>query len=132
MLTRVTEGQAKINVYNDLDHGVSGIRIYMMELAWIIRKQLQVGKAADHLLQNVAGTLAYVDHSAGLCYCLFDSEASFWNYADAFTPQSRFEEQYRQRLEAVRNAGVSVCTQYFWRFEAGLRKKIEDFALRLT
>ena len=43
-----------------------------MELAWLYRSRLTAQVATPHLLQNLAGTLAYCELAVGLCFSLLN------------------------------------------------------------
>ncbi|MCX6344602.1 MAG: hypothetical protein NT018_05945 [Armatimonadetes bacterium] len=115
----------------NLTHHNSGIRHFMFELAWILRRRLTV-HAAPLLLKNVADTLGGWWLALGLCSFLFETNDEFWAYADAYVLEDdRFESQYRDRLQLVRNAGLGMCRCDLYQLDSRIRKLIEDYALGL-
>jgi len=115
----------------NLTHHSSGIRAFMFDLAWLVRDRLPKAESAERLLRNTADTLMHWNSSLGLCSLLFSDTEIFWAFADNYRPEAPFEEQYRERLAAIKEHGLANCTYYFSDLEAGIRKRICEFALRL-
>ena len=115
----------------NLTHHNSGIRRFMFDLAWILRRRLTLD-AAPGLLKNVADTLGDWWLSLGLCSFLFETDDEFWAYADGYVfEDDRFESQYRDRLKLVRDAGMGMCRCDLYQLDSCIRKLIGDYALRL-
>ena len=119
-------------VVGSFTNGGSGIRAFMFEIGWFVRRRLPVEETTERLLQNVADTLGHWGESLGLCSYLFETEEQFWAFAHAYQPDPRFEEQYRDRLQTVRDAGLGLCRYHFALLEANIRRLIDGFALGLT
>jgi hypothetical protein len=115
----------------NLTHHNSSIRSLILELAWFVRKRIPLEKAARALLKNVADTFVYWDQSLGLCSSLFENEAQFWAFSDAFEPPQSFLEQYRDRLGGVHEDKLSHCRYHFIELELKLRQMIDEWALSL-
>jgi len=116
----------------NLAHGDSGVRGYMFEMGWFVRKWLPRDESVPLLLKNVADTLGGWCLSLGLCSVLFESNDEFWAYADAYIPEDeRFESQYRDRLQLVRDGGLGLCMCDFYQLDSRIRKLIGDYALGL-
>jgi len=115
----------------NLTHPNSSIRSLILELAWFVRKRIPFEKAAKALLKNVADTSGYWDWSLGLCSGLFENEAQFWTFSDAFEPPHPFFEQYRDRLKMVHEDRLSPCRYHFIELELKLRQIIDEWALSL-
>jgi hypothetical protein len=116
----------------NLDHHNSSIRLWMMELAWCVRDDLDADKAVPRLLQNIAGTLGHWDAALGLCRALHPTDETFWISANAFKPKEDYAAQYRDRLDLARKQGLDVYQQYFELMELRLRRLIGATALGLT
>jgi hypothetical protein len=114
----------------NLDHHNSSIRLWMLELAWLIRDRLDPDCAVPKLLNNAANTLGHWDAAAGLCRALHRNDDNFWVSADAHEPED-FADQYRQRLKFIRERGLPAFTARFENMELRLRRLIDDAALAL-
>ena len=115
----------------NLTHQNSSIRSLILELTWFVRKRIPFEKAARALLKNAADTLGYWDWSLGLCSSLFENEAQFWKFSDAFEPPHLFWEQYRDRLKSVHGDKLSQCRYHFIELELKLRQMIDEWAFSL-
>ena len=116
----------------NLAHGNSGIRCYMLEVGWLVRKWLPRDGAAPRLLEDVAGTLGGWWLALGLCSYLFENNDDFWAYADAYClEEARFESQYRDRLQMVRANGLGSCRCDLHLLDSRIRGLIGDFAMGL-
>ena len=96
----------------NLSNGMSSIRGYCLDLAWICRRHLSVEKTgdmrvADRLLRNTANTLAYWDTSLALCRHLFASSEAFWAGIEFYPPEP-FADQYAERLKYVREHPAAI------------------------
>jgi len=112
----------------NLNHHDSSIRIWMMEIGWMVRPWLDRQTALPALLSNVAGTLGGVERAWALAGGLFDSEHDFVTGARAWTPDPRFADQYVQRCKALEEHGLLACQAGFWSLEAACRRLIEGAA----
>ena len=115
----------------NLDHGNSGIRLWMFDVAWCVRDRLNPVEAYLRLLTNVADKLANWDASLGLCRAVLESDELFWKTADEFTPKD-FEEQYKTRLALARKEGLVRFQHHFERRELRLRRLICETTLGLA
>jgi hypothetical protein len=68
------EGSGFKDLVSNLNHHNSSLRIWTMELGWMLRPLLKCDTALPPLLENVAGTLAGVEMAWGLAGALFDLE----------------------------------------------------------
>ena len=78
----------------NLDHHNSALRIWAMELAWMVRSWLEREAALPRLLENVAGTLAGIEMAWGLARELSSSEEDFQTAIEGWQPKA-FADQYR-------------------------------------
>lgn len=120
-------GQVQELVAN-INHHNSVIRVWMMEIAWVIRSRLPQEKVLPILLENVASTLAGVDMAWGLAAALFEDRTSFDNAAAAWLPQSHFDKQYVERAQDLKDQ-TFACQAGLWKLEANLFRRIIGFAL---
>lgn len=113
-----------------MTHGDSGVRGFMFELGWFVRKWLPRDEVAPLLLKNVADTLGGWWLSLGLCSVLFETQDEFWAYADAFVLENdRFESQYRGRMQMIRDNSLGLCLCDLYRLESRVRQVIDRYAL---
>ncbi len=115
----------------NITHHDPSIRSFILELTWFVRKRIPLEKGVRALLRNVADTLGCWDWSLGLCSSLFENEAQFWAFADAFEPPHPFSEQYRDRLKRVHEDRLPQCRYHFIELELKLRQMIDGWALSL-
>lgn len=114
----------------NMAHGDSGVRGFMFELGWFVRKWLPRDQVAPLLLTNVADTLGGWWLSLGLCSVLFETRDEFWAYADALVLEDdRFESQYRDRLQQVRESGLGMCLCGLYQLDSRVRTVIDGYAL---
>ena len=114
----------------NLDHPNSSIRLWMMEIAWLVRERLDPDEAVPKLLGNVANTLGSWDAAAGLCAALHREEGYFWISAEGHEPEDH-EEQYQRRLTSIRERGVHAFSARFEHRELRLRRRVDALALTL-
>jgi len=112
----------------NLNHHNSALRIWTMELAWMVSPWLQRDSAIPLLLQNVAGTLVGVEMAWGLAGALFDSTESFYVEAESWQPED-FTEQYAERVMWFREKGLLATQACFWKMETACRRLIADSAM---
>lgn len=112
-------------------NGQSSIRVYAMELGWILRRHLSHEKCAPLLLKNVADTLGGWVESLALCSAIFPEVDAFWAEANAFDPEPRFANQYQERLERAKEFGLGACRIHLIDLESTIRKIINDHAMTL-
>ncbi len=86
----------------NLNHGNSSIRVWMMEVEWMIRGALPREEVIPVLLENVASTLTGVDMAWGLAQSLCKSREEFLRRATSFEPAD-FAAQYADRVAELRN-----------------------------
>lgn len=107
----------------NLTHDRSALRIWAMEVAWLVRNHLDRNTTLPLLLQNVANTLAGVDRAWGLAGSLFeDAEQLFWA-AEDWTPED-YHDQYSDRLQQLKKYSLVISQAPFWKLEAKCRKLI--------
>jgi hypothetical protein len=104
----------------NLIHHKSEIRVWMMEVGWVVRPWLRRESAMAPLLENVASTLIGVELAWGLAATLFDSAVEFQHEAECWIP-SDFKDQYGDRLLRLKDSTLS-CQAPFWELETSLRK----------
>lgn len=115
----------------NLTHNASDIRGFLFDVAWIVRKRLPKEESAFRLLRNTADTLCHWSRALGLCSQLFDDEQSFWAFCETYQPETRFEKQFRERVESAQEYGLVVLTSYFHQLETRIRSRISSYAMRL-
>ena len=116
----------------NLDHHNSSIRIWMMQLGWMVVPWIDPVEATVRLMKNLADTLSGPFMAAGLAARFFEIKGKperFLSFAKAVKPSDRFENQYHDRLEQVKERGVLAMQVNFWRSEALCRKEIERAAM---
>lgn len=111
-----------------LNHHNSALRIWTMEVAWMVRPWLERDSALPLLLENVAGTLIGVELAWGLAGALFDSTEHFYAAAESWWPGD-FAEQYAERVVLFKEKGMLATQAHFWRAEATCRRLIADSAM---
>jgi hypothetical protein len=94
----------------NLDHHSSAVRLWMMHLAWAVKKSLYKDTVLPLLLTNVANTLCGPNLAWGLAARYFESDAEFYEYAQNWLPPSKFTEQYMIRVHFYNELG-SIKTQ---------------------
>lgn len=115
----------------NLDHHNSGVRIWMMEIAWFAVPWMNPVEASVRLLKNLADTLRGVNMAAGLASRFFQQGAAFFEFARNFSPPALFADQYRGRLKEVEQRGIREMQASFWKTEAECRKEIARVCLGL-
>ncbi len=115
----------------NLNHGNSSIRIWMMEVAWMIRGALPREEVIPVLLENVASTLTKVDMAWGLAESLCDSREEFLLRATSFAPAD-FATQYADRVAELRNWSSIRAQADFWHLESRCRRLIAEAAMNLA
>ena len=111
---------------NNLNHGTSFLRLWTMEIAWLMREQIQVDKTSLKLFDNVASTLLYVEDAWGLVSSLFADSEEFYQEADNYKPREEYQDQYQDRLQLFKKQAPLNFQAYFWRLEAKCRKYIQE------
>lgn len=92
-------------VLTDLDCGNSRVRGYALEIAWLIRKRVQIRSYPDpyfvrRLLKSVSDTIFHWDMSLVLARSYFASNEDFFRFAERYTPpDDYFVKQYRERID---------------------------------
>ncbi len=114
----------------NLNHGNSSIRIWMMEVAWIIRSVLPCEEVIPVLLENAASTLTGVDMAWGLAESLCKSREEFLLRATSFAPAD-FTAQYVDRVVELRNWSSRRAQANFWCLESRCRQLISEAAMSL-
>lgn len=112
----------------NLDHHNSALRVWTMEVAWMVHPWLERETALPLLLANVANTLAGVDTAWGLAGTLFDSVEDFYAAAESWQPED-FADQYAQRVALLKSHGLTTAQASLWKTEAACRRLIADAAL---
>jgi len=111
----------------NLDHHNSSMRVWTMEVAWMVSPWLLTESAMPLLLQNVAGTLTGAEMAWGLAGALFDSEERFYVEAESWQPEG-FAEQYAERVVVFKGMGLLATQAPFWKMEATCRRLIAETA----
>ncbi len=111
----------------NLNHHNSAIRMWMMEIAWVIRSRLPQEEALPILFENVASTLAGVEMAWGLAAALFEDRTSFDSTAAGWLPQNHFDKQYVERAQQLKHE-TFACQAGFWKLEADLYRRISSLA----
>jgi hypothetical protein len=114
----------------NLDHANSSARLWMMEVAWMVRSALPRDDASARLLENVASTLIGVEMAWGLAGQLFDTEEEFLWRADSFVPTD-FAAQYADRLAVLRVQPLIQTQAHFWWLEGRCWQLIAETAMSL-
>ena len=114
-----------------LDHPQSNVRVWTLQLAWMVRRELAPHGALRPLLESVAFALIGVELAWGLAGELFDEEDDFVREAAAFKPQD-FSEQYADRFSNLKNEPLVVTQAEFWRIESRCRRLITETAFSLA
>jgi hypothetical protein len=127
-LTEPGQSQELNELDCNLNHHNSAIRIWMMELAWLVRPWLERDTALPRLLENVAGTLAGTAMAWGLAGALFDSAELLHAAAEIWRPED-FAEQYAKRVALFKAEGLLATQVFFWKTEAACRHLIADAAM---
>ena len=112
-------------------NGQSSTRFYAMELGWLLRRHLTREACAPVLLKNVADTLSGWVESLALCSALFPDEDAFWAGANAFDPEPRFADQFKERLARAKEFGLGACRVHFTELESTLRQILTDHVMAL-
>lgn len=107
----------------NLNHHNSTIRMWMMEIAWIVRSWLPLEKATPILLENVAGTLLGVEMAWGLAASLHDDPKAFLQIAQKWSPDGNFTEQYASRVQALKDETFASQACY-WKLEADIFRQL--------
>ena len=111
---------------NNLNHGTSILRLWTMEIAWLVREQLHVDKASLKLFDNVASTLLYVKDAWGLASSLFATSEEFYQTANNYKPREEYQDQYQERLQLFNEQAPLNFQAYFWKHESKCRKYIQE------
>ena len=74
----------------NLDHHSSAVRLWMMHLAWVVKKSLYKDEVLPLLLTNVANTLCGPNLAWGLAARYFENDEEFYEYAQNWLPPSKF------------------------------------------
>lgn len=109
----------------NLNHHNSAIRIWMMEIAWMLRTRLPREKVLPLLLENVASTLLGVEEAWGLAAVLFEDRAAFLEAANEWSPENDFNDQYAERVEQLKDK-TFACQAPFWKLEATIYRSISQ------
>lgn len=109
----------------NLNHHNSAIRIWMMEIAWIMRTRLPRDRVLPLLLENVASTLGGVDKAWGLAAVLFEDRAAFLKAANNWSPENDFNDQYAERVEQLKDK-TFACQAPFWKLEATIYRQLSQ------
>ena len=98
------------DLIHNLDHHSSAVRLWMMDLTWVVQKSLYKDAVLPLLLTNVANTLCGHNLAWGLAARYFENDEKFYEYAQNWTPPSKFIEQYMTRVHFYHELG-SIKTQ---------------------
>lgn len=122
------------NLVEKLTHHNSSIRVWMLEIGWMIRSWLDASKAIPLLLKNLADTLAGPFMSAALAAAIVagediegDGQDKFYKIAEDFDFLD-FQEQYLDRLNYIKEHGIIEMQSPFWMLETQCRRIISGAA----
>ena len=110
------------SLVENLGHHNSSIRVWVMHVAWMARPWLTPERVAPVLLRNFADTLGGPFEAAALASSLAPDVEGFWDMAERFAPPAGFEEQYRWRLNRLREGGILQSQAPFLSREVRCRK----------
>ncbi len=84
-------------------HGMSGVRAWMFDLAWFVRRHLTIEATGNlgvtfRLLKNVEDTLGYWDKSLALCRSLYPTRETFWSAVALYRAEA-MPEQFADRIK---------------------------------
>jgi len=113
----------------NLNHQISSIRLWMLNIGWIVRPWLDTEETVPILLKNLADALAHSLMSAGLAAALTPTIDEFWSLAREFSPPKEFEDQYRYQLKYVEEYSIQQMQAHFWELETQCRKIISQAVL---
>lgn len=113
-----------------LDHPKSAVRVWLMEVAWMVRRELELCSALEPLLENVASTLAGVEMAWGLGAELFGRVDEFIREAAEFEPR-RYSGQYADRVRELKGQSLVQTQARFWWLENRCRRVITETAFSL-
>ena len=111
---------------NNLNHGKSDLRLWTMEIAWVIRKWLHVDEALPKLFDNVASTIFHAGNAWGLASSLFSDTKDFYQAAEQYKPEDNLQDQYQERLRLFKENDPLYWQAYFWKVEAECRRCIQE------
>jgi hypothetical protein len=113
----------------NLNHQSTSVRLWLLDIGWIVRPWFDIQEAAPLLLKNLADALAGSLMSAGLAAALTPTIDEFWSLAREFSPPKGFEDQYRYQLKYVEEYSIQEMQAPFWKLEAQCRKIISQAVL---
>lgn len=111
----------------NLNHHNSAIRLWMMEIAWVIRGRLPRERVLPILLENVASTIAGVEMAWGLAAALYEERTVFDAAAAVWLPGNNFDQQYIERAKKLKDQ-TFACQADHWKLEANLYRRLCGFA----
>lgn len=114
----------------NLSHPKSDVRIWILELAWIVRGELELSEVLAPLLENVASTLIGVEMSWGLAGEFFWQVENFVREAEEYEPQD-FSGQYADRVAGLKRQSLMQTQSRFWWAESCCRRVITETAFSL-
>ncbi len=103
----------------------------MMELAWIVRGQLDRHDALPPLLEDVASTLVGVELAWGLAAELFPQYEDFIQEAAHFEPED-YADQYASRISGFKRQSLIQTQARFWWLENRCRRMLFDIAIAVA
>lgn len=116
--------------YDLLIHSQSTIRWHCFNTIWFSKTHVNFQLTTSFLFRNIAGTLGYVSHAAGLARSFYKSDEAFLAAATLYQPDN-FETQYHERVEQFKEAGrLREFMDIFLPLELDVCKTIESIALR--
>lgn len=112
----------------NLAHHSSEVRLFLFEIAWFYRPRLNPRWIEPKLLKNMADTLGGWHRSAGLCASMQESPEAFLALAEEYDAGD-FADQFRMRLDYLKEDHVPNTEIYFYCLETSVRKRIIDAAI---
>ena len=94
----------------NLDHHNSGIRMWTLEMGWILRRRWSVN-IRPRLFEAFGGNIFDPDEAMALAYIVSENWDEFIRAADAYVPE-RHAAQYRDRLASVRRFPSAVANGF--------------------
>ena len=108
-----------------LTHHNSAIRIWAMEVGWMIRPWLPAHTVVPLMLKNVADTIGGVRLAMGLALGLCTTEIALETFITEYEPEESYMKQYANRIELFRKEGFFLSQTSLLGLECRCRQIIE-------
>jgi hypothetical protein len=120
-------GSAIDTVVLNFDHGSSRVRLYMLDLGWILAAKVHRDESLKRLLESVSWGLVGVRRAWGLGLTIAGSEAALLEFARTMS-FDYWEKQFLCRVDEFKGKELE-CQAYFWELDAVIKKPILSHAL---